>query len=122
VSKFDHRLKRLESKTGIVKHVFEYWVIWSYGKDKPFVEKEIQDIKAGKIAGKGGSMFDPENPKQLIIISGTPRPDPRKLKEEKISSFIEEEIAPRDLTDEELEAEIRNAQKELDSANITGTA
>jgi len=105
MSKFDHRLKRLEARTGGKKE-FEYWLISH--------NKQIQDIKAGKIAGQRGSLFDPEK-KNIIIKSAMPRPDARALEERHVSPPMVETLDPSDLSDEDLDQEIARIQKELDN-------
>jgi len=105
MSKFDHRLKRLEARTGGKKE-FEYWLISH--------NKQIQDIKAGKVASQRGSLFDPEK-KNLFIISAIPRPDARALEERRVSSPMVETLDPSDLSDEDLDQEIARIQKELDN-------
>lgn len=119
MSKFDHRLKRLEDKSGIVSHNFDYWVIHGQWKSERLIQKEIREIKAGKVAGKyRGSKFDPENPNHMIYICGVPRPSKRALKERNLSpsketSFSHEKKVA-DLTDAELAAEISSIEKELE--------
>ena len=105
MSKFDHRLKRLEARTG-GKTDFEYWHISN--------DKQIQDIRGGKIAGKMGHRFDPEK-KNLIIKSAIPRPDIQTLKERHAAPPMVETLDPSDLSDEDLDQEIIRIQKELDN-------
>jgi len=118
--KFDHRLKRLENKASIEKHVFDYWLIFAHDKSEYLIQKDVQDIKAGNVAGKHrGSKYDPENPKHMIIVSGLPRLSERALQEKKEAPSKEITFPRRkeaaDLTDAELEAEISSIQKELES-------
>ena len=94
MSKFDHRLKRLEARTG-GKTDFELWIIPN--------ERKIQDIK-----------LDPEK-KNIFIISAVPRPDRKALKERHISPPMVETLDPSDLGDEDLDQEIARIEKELDN-------
>ena len=118
--KFDHRLKRLENKANIEKHIFDYWVIFVHDKtDESLVEKKVREIKAGNVVGKyRGSKYDPENPKHMIIVSGVLRPSERALQEKKKSPSKEIPFSQKkdvsDLTDAELEAEISSIEKELE--------
>lgn len=119
MSKFDHRLKRLEDKTGIVVHDFDYWMIHGQWKSERLIQKEIREIKAGKVIGKyRGSKFDPENPNHRIIISVMPRPIERALQEKKESPPKEISFSPgkeaANLSDQELDAEIASIRKELE--------
>lgn len=97
MTKFDHRLKRLELRTGIKKD-FEYFVISN--------EEQIQDIK-----------LDPEK-KNMFIISAIPRPDRKALKERHASPPMVETLDPSELTDEDLDKEIIRIQKELDNVKV----
>lgn len=108
MTKYDHRLKRLEAKTGLKEKLFNYWIIIS-GKGKESTAKIIRNIKAGLIIGKMGLPFNPEN-KNLVIVSTIPRPMKAELRSRK--AFPENEIP--DLTDDELETEISRIQKELE--------
>lgn len=117
--KFDHRLKRLEDKTGIAGQNFDYWMVKGYDKNKRLIEKEIREIKAGNVAGKyRGSKFDPENPKHVIYIFGIPRPKEKFLNKREESPSKEISFSPgkeaADLSDQELDAEIASIQKELE--------
>lgn len=107
MTKFDHRLKRLEAKSGLKKH-FNYWIITT-GKGKESPAKAIQDIEAGLIIGKMGSRFNPES-QNMIIVSAVPRTNDKTPRSH--GSFPSKEIP--DLTDDELEAEIRSVKKELE--------
>lgn len=110
MTKFDHRLKRLEGKTGLKKKDFDYWIVSS----SPATG--IRDIAAGKVPGKMGSRFDPES-KNVIIVSAVPRPIKRastesaRARQQEIS--FAKTIDVVDLTDEELKAEIASIEKEL---------
>jgi len=110
LTKFDHRLKRLEGKTGLKKKDFDYWIVSS----SPATG--IRDIAAGKISGKMGSRFDPES-KNMIIVSAVPRPTKRALTESARARQQEISFAKtidvEDLTDEELDAELDSIEKEL---------
>lgn len=103
MSKFDHRLKRLEARTG-GKKGFEYWLISH--------DKQIQDIRAGKVAGQMGSLFDPEK-KNIFVISSVPRLKEKALK--KRSPPMVEILDPSDLSDEDLDQEIARIEKELNN-------
>ncbi len=105
MSKFDHRLKRLEARTGGKKE-FEYWLISH--------NKQILDIKAGKVASQRGSLFSPEK-KNIFIISAIPRPDRKALKGRHVSPPMVETLDPSDLSDEDLDQEIARIEKELDN-------
>jgi len=113
--KFDHRLKRLENKASIEKHVFDYWLIFVHDeKGERLVEKKVREIKAGNVVGKyRGSKYDPENPKHMIIVSGVPRlQEKKKSPSKEISLPRRKEVA--DLSDAELEAEIASIEKDLE--------
>lgn len=105
MSKFDHRLKRLEAKSGFKEKRFNYWIV---KKSKESPAKVIRDIRAGLIIGKTGSRLDPES-QNVIIVSTIPRPMKAELRSRE--AFPEREIP--DLTDDELETEISRIQKEL---------
>ena len=110
MTKFDHRLKRLEGKTGLKKKAFEYWLI----NKSPATG--IRDIVAGKIPGKMGSRYNPES-QNVIIVSAVPRSIKRTLTEsararQQEISFAKT-IDAEDLTDEELDAELASIEKEL---------
>lgn len=97
MSKFDHRLKRLEVRTGGKKD-FKFWLISD--------EKQIQDIK-----------LDPEK-KNIIIISSVPRLKEKGSKERRVSPPMVETLDPSDLSDEDLDQEIARIQKEMDNCKV----
>lgn len=102
MTKFDHRLKRLEAKTGLKKKDFDYWIVSS--SQSP----AIRNITTGKIPGKMGSRYNPES-QNVIILSAVPRSNAKALRSRK-----EEPIDVAELTDQELDAELARIQKELE--------
>lgn len=115
MTKFDHRLKRLEKKTEESRHPFKIW---------PLSMSDMKKFAAGKLSSTDNrsllsidmlkkSLKDyNEEDKNIFVFSAIPRS--KKVAGGDFVRIPEKTKDLKNLTDEELDAEIASVQKELE--------
>lgn len=121
MSKFDHRLKRLEKKTGSDRRQYKIWML-SISDMKKFTAGKLSSTDNRPLLSidklRKSLKNYREQDKNIFVISAVPRLNKKALKEKdsppskRISFSHGKEAA--DLTDAELEAEIASIRKELE--------
>jgi len=106
VSKFDHRLKRLEKKTGVKRRRLGFIVVGA--------DVDLSSEKLKESLKKYKETYDDI----CIVKTAIPRLKKKPSKKSQVVAgdsllFSQEKMDPKDLTDEELAAEISGIQKEL---------